>query len=295
MYNDRGKLSFTVISYTIIISFCIMCLMPFYLVVVASFTAESVILTQGFGLYVTPESFSLEGYRMVWESPSTILRAYGVTIFVTVVGTAGALFVTLMTAYVLARSDFPWKNKLSFFFYFTTLFSGGLVPWYLLCVNVLGFTNSIHALILPPMFSVWNLIISKNFMKSIPREIIESGTIDGAGDFKIFYALVAPVCTPLVATIGLFTALFYWNDWYHSMLFARSEDLHSLQYFLQRIFNSAEALRRIAQLSGREVRQMPMESMKMAMLVVATGPIVFLYPFLQKYFVKGLTVGAVKG
>ena len=145
------------------------------------------------------------------------------------------------------------------------------------------------------MFSVWNMIIAKNYIRGIPYEVIESVKIDGGGDFTIFIKIIVPLSAPLIATLGLFTALAYWNDWFNAMLFVKNKDLYTLQYFLQDILNSADALKRVASKSGRSVKALPMESMKMAMTVIATGPILLLYPFLQKYFVKGLTIGAVKG
>ena len=293
--KDNSKLVFSVLGTALISFFSLACLIPFILIIIASFTSEKSIIINGFSFYIPKGAFSLEGYVYVLKDPTTILRAYGVTILVTAIGTFGAVFMAVMTGYVLSRKEFPWNNKFSFFFFFTTLFNGGLVPWYLLCTNVFHFTDHFYALILPGLFSVWNMIIAKSFMKSIPYEMIESGKIDGAGDFKIFYSLVVPLCKPLIATLGLFTALNYWNDWFTSMLFIKNHELFSLQYLLQNVLNSAEAVKRVAQLSGLDLRQMPMESMKMAMLIVTTGPMVLLYPFLQKYFVKGLTVGAIKG
>ena len=150
-------------------------------------------------------------------------------------------------------------------------------------------------MIIPGLFSVWNMIIAKSFMKGIPYEMVEAAKMDGAGDFCIYLRIMLPMAKPLIATLGLFTALAYWNDWYNCMLFINDNRLWNLQYTLQNILNSSEALKRIAALTGQQVQQLPSESMKMAMTVIATGPIVLLYPFLQKYFVKGLTIGAVKG
>lgn len=150
-------------------------------------------------------------------------------------------------------------------------------------------------MILPGMFSVWNMIIAKSFMKGIPYEMVEAAKMDGAGDFRIYWQVMMPMAKPLIATIGLFIALAYWNDWYNCMLFIKNDHLYSLQYSLQNMLNSSEALKRIAALTGRQVQTLPTESTKMAMTIVTTGPIIFLYPFLQKYFVKGLTIGAVKG
>ena len=287
------NITFDITAVTFLVIFSIFCIVPFYLVVVASFTSESTIVREGFSFYI--RDFSMSGYDIMLKNPTAILKSYGTTAFVTIFGTIASIYLAISTGYVLSRKDFPWRNGLSFFFFFTTLFNGGLVPWYLWCSNYLGFSNSIRALILPMIFSVWNMIIAKNFIRGIPYEIIESVKIDGAGDFTIFIKMIIPLSTPLIATLGLFTALAYWNDWYNAMLYINNKDLYTLQYYLQDILNSADALKRVASKAGRSVKALPMESMKMAMTVIATGPILLLYPFLQKYFVKGLTIGALKG
>ena len=293
--KSKDKIIFAVISYTLIALFALACVIPFYLIIVGSFTSEHSILTEGYSFLVTADRFSLAGYDTALKNPMEILRAYGVTIFVTVLGTVLSIFLMTMTGYVLSRKDFPWKNGFSFFFFFTTLFNGGLVPWYLLCTQTFQFNNKLYALIIPGLFSVWNMIIAKSFMKGIPYEMVEAAKVDGAGDFCIYYKIMIPMAKPLIATLGLFTALAYWNDRYNCMLFINDNRFWNLQYTLQNILNSSEALKRIAALTGQQVQQLPSESMKMAMTVIATGPIILLYPFLQKYFVKGLTIGAVKG
>jgi len=287
--------AFNIFGYTITALFAILCVIPFYLVIIGSFTNEKSILTKGFSFFPGIENFSLEGYKIILDSPNSIFKAYGVTIFVTIVGTVLAILIVTMTGYVLSRPDFPWKNPISFFFFFTTLFSGGLVPWYLLCTKVLHFTNHIYALIIPGLFSVWNMIITKSFMKGIPYELVESAKMDGAGDFLVYFKIMLPLSKPLIATLSLFTALGYWNDWYNCMLYISDHNMWNLQYMLQNILNSAESMTRIANQTGMVVASLPTESMKMAMTVVATGPIILLYPFLQKYFVKGITIGSVKG
>ena len=214
------------------------------------------------------------------------------------VGTIISIFINTMTGYVLSRKDFRARNFFSFFFFFTTLFSGGLVPWYIICVRYLNLKNTLYALILPLLFSVWNMIIAKSFMSSLPAAITESAKIDGANDFLIYIKLIMPLSTPLIATLGLFSALAYWNDWYNCMLFITKSNKYDLQYYLQTMLNNADALRKAAAASNGAVAvntQVPLEGMKMAMTVIATGPIVLLYPFVQRYFVKGLTIGAVKG
>lgn len=293
--KGKDKVIFDIISYVLVSLFALACLIPFYLIIVGSFTKESTIVKTGYSFFVSAKTFSLEAYEMALKNPMTIVHAYGVTIFVTVMGTFLALFVCSMTGYVLARKDFPWANKFSFFFFFTTLFSGGLVPWYLLCTKVFQFNNHIYSLIIPGIFSVWNMIIAKSFMKGIPFEMTEAAKVDGAKDFYIYVRVILPMAKPLMATLGLFTALAYWNDWYNCMLFMSTGDNWNLQYTLQNILNSTEALKRIAAMTGMQVGQMPSEGLKLAMTVIATGPIILLYPFLQKYFVSGLTVGAVKG
>lgn len=198
------------------------------------------------------------------------------------------------------EKDFKWRNKVSFFFYFTTLFSGGLVPWYILMVKYLGLKDSYLSLLLPPLLSVFNIIIMKSYMSGIPQALTESAKIDGAGDFTIFMKVILPLVKPALATIGMFIALGYWNDWYNSMLFINNENLYSLQYYLYKIVNNIEAYKTILAQAGGGTSlgstiNMPSESLKMALTIIVTGPIILVYPFIQKYFVSGVTIGAVKG
>lgn len=281
------------VGYVFIGLFALICVIPFYLIVIASFTSEASLIRDGYP--IIPTDFDLQSYLLCLKNPVSILKAYGTTIGVTVVGTLLAVLMATMTGYVLSRKDFPWRNGFSFFFFFTTLFSGGLVPWYMMCVRYLHMKNTYFALILPLMFSVWNMIIAKTFMNGIPDAISESAKIDGANDITIFIKLILPLSKPLLATLGLFSALAYWNDWYNCMLFITEEDMFNLQYYLQRMLGSAEAMRIVAEKSGIALPSVPLEGMKMAMTIIATGPIVLLYPFVQRYFVKGLTIGAVKG
>ncbi len=292
---SRDMLVFNTIGTVIVFLFAVACLLPFVLVLTGSFTSEKWILTNGYTLFLNKENFSLEGYKIVFKNPDTIMNAYKVTTFVTLVGTVFAIFITTMAGFVLSRPDFPWRNKISFFFFFTTLFSGGLVPSYLMCTQALHFTNHIYALIIPGLFSVWNMVVSKSFMKGIPHELVESAKVDGASEYCIYFKIMMPLCKPLIATLSLFTALGYWNDWYGCMLYINDHEKWNLQYTLQNILNSSEAISRMASQTGLQVASLPSESMKMAMTVVTIGPVIMLYPFLQKYFVKGMTVGSVKG
>jgi len=286
-------IAFNIVGYVLLFLVSVICIFPFYLVIVGSFTDEATIISKGFNLYIP--KFSLEGYKLCLKNPETILAAYRNTIFVTIIGTFLSVIMATMTGYVLQRKDFPWRNGFSFFFFFTTLFNGGLVPYYILCVRYLGFKNNMVALVLPSIFSVWNMIIAKSFIRDIPDAITESAKIDGANDFLIYIRLIMPLSIPLIATLGLFSALGFWNDWYSCMLFIDDESKFTLQYYLQRMLGSVDALRKLADKAGVPVPQLPMESMKMAMTVISIGPIILVYPFVQRYFVKGLTIGAVKG
>lgn len=290
------RIAFNIVGYSLLFLFGTICLIPFWLIIVASFTKESALLGNGYSLF--PAAFSLDAYHFIFKNPTSILCAYRNTICATIIGTVLSVFLCSMTGYVLSRKDFSWRNGFSFFFFFTMLFNGGLVPWYILCIRYLGFKNNYIALVLPLLFSVWNMIISKNFMKSIPFEITESAKADGANDFLIFRKLILPLSTPLLATIGLFTALAYWNDWFSSMLFMSKQNMQSIQYFLQVMLGNIDALKRLISLGQTQNIQfsnIPDESMKMAMTCVVIGPIIFVYPAVQRYFIKGLTIGAVKG
>ena len=291
--QGKDDLIIQIIGYILVGIFALLCVFPFYLIVVASFTDEASLIRNGYPMFF--RDFSIESYKLSLKNPVSILIAYGNTIGVTLVGTFMAILLATMTGYVLSRKDFPWRNGFSFFFFFTTLFNGGLVPWYIMCVRYLNMKNSYLGLILPLLFSVWNMIIAKTFMNSIPAAISESAKMDGANDIVIFVKLIIPLSKPLIATLGLFSALAYWNDWYNCMLYITNENMFNLQYYLQRLLGSAEALRIVAEKSGIALPSVPLESMKMSMTVIATGPIVLLYPFVQRYFVKGLTIGAVKG
>jgi len=291
--RSKDELVVKAIGYLLITAFALVCVAPFYLIVIASFTSEGSLIRDGYPLVL--KEFDLQSYALCLKNPISILKAYGNTIGVTAIGTLLSVLIATMTGHVLSRKDFPRRNGLSFFFFFTTLFHGGLVPWYILCVRYLNMKNTYFALILPLMFSVWNMIIAKTFMNGIPAAISESAKIDGANDIIIFGRLILPLSKPLLATLGLFSALAYWNDWYNCMLFVTNEDMFNLQYYLQRMIGSAEALRIVAEKSGIALPSIPLEGMKMAMTLIATGPIVLLYPFVQRYFVKGLTIGAVKG
>lgn len=275
------------------------CLIPFVMVISASLSSENAIRSDGFS--IVPKEFTLAAYETVFKEPMVVIRAYGVTIALTIVGTLLGLFIQTMTAYVLSRKEFGWRNKFSFFFYFTTLFNGGLVPYYIMMTSVLGLKNNYLALLLPLLFSVYNLLIMKSYIMGVPDSLIEAAKIDGCGEFGTMIKVVMPMIKPAMATVGLFIALAYWNDWYNAMLYVSKETMHPLQYFLYKQVNNIEAYKRILESLGGgssgavSAMSMPTQSLKMALTVVVTGPIILLYPCVQKYFVQGITIGAVKG
>ena len=291
----KDRIIFNAISYVFLAVLAAVCLLPFLLVISGSFTEQYAIQLHGYQLI--PETFSLDAYKMLFRIPEDILRAYGVTIFVTFTGTTVGLFFTSMAAYVLASPDFRYHYQVSFFFYFTSIFGGGLVPWYIFCTKYLHFHNSIISMILPILINVTYLLILKSYMMSIPTSLYESARLDGANDLTIFFKIAIPLSKAGLATVGLFLALNYWNDWYNAMLFLDegSKHLYPLQYYLNNILTKAQAMNAAAARSGIPASDVPSEPLKLAMTVVATGPIILLYPFLQKYFVKGVTIGAVKG
>ena len=295
MRIKRGKeqLIFNLISYTTVIIFTLLCVIPFLLVISGSFTDEGSIHVDGYRFI--PKKFSLNAYRVAFAMPTNIIRAYGVTGTVTVVGTLVGLFIICMTAYALQRPQFKYRNAFALYFYFTTLFSGGLVPWYILMVRYLHLKNNYLALLFPAMLTVFDIIIMRSFMKSIPEALAESAKIDGAGEFRIFAQIFLPLSKPALATVGLFIALRYWNDWYASMLFITQKEKFSLQFYLYSMLTQMEFAANDAKSAGIVMDQYPAESFKLAMTIVATGPILLLYPFVQKYFIQGMTVGAVKG
>ena len=280
-------------GYIFITFYAICCIVPFLIIIGTSFTSEAVIRSEGVKLI--PKDVTVQAYQMVLRGGG-IYKAYVLTIILTLVGTLIGLGIISMTGYALQRKDFAFRNVISFYIYFTSLFSAGLAPYYLLMTQTYKLKDSYFAVLLPLMMSPWLIILMKNFVKAIPHEITESGKIDGAGDMKIFVSLILPMLKPALATIGLFLALGYWNEWYQSSLFLSSKvDVKPLQYTLYEIVNKTDALKNSVAGQYITLTDIPTESVKMANAVLATGPVVLLYPFVQKYFISGITVGAVKG
>lgn len=276
--------------------FSLACLIPFWLVLMISLADEDWVTVHGYSFW--PGKFSLVAYQYLIEDAEKILRAYGVSAVVTITGVAVSLFVTSAMAYALSRKEFPLRGALSFYILITMLFSGGLLPWYLVYTRFLHVQDTLMALIIPGLIGGFNVIIMRTFFtNSIPPSLIDSSQIDGAGEFRTYFSIILPLSLPVMATIGLFTTVSYWNDWFTSLVFIQNEKLFSLQYLLTKTLMNASFLQTIANKAYSSTAQVttPLESIRMAMAMIAIGPLVLVFPFLQKYFVKGLTVGAVKG
>lgn len=291
---DTSTMVFKTIGVVIVSIFALFCLYPFLLMLTGSLTSEAAIIEGGYQLI--PTEWATDSYQIVLETPQLIGGSYLVTILLTTVGTTVGLFLIAMTGYSLNRKDFAFRNHISFYVYFTTLFTAGLVPFYIMMVRYFNLKDSYFAVLLPLMMTPWLVILMKNFSKSIPDSVTESAKIDGAGDFTIFLRLILPMSKPALATLGLFTALQYWNEWFLSMLFlSPNVEYRPLQLFLYNMIARADFIRMNAALMNIPPQDIPNESLKLAAAVIATGPIIFVYPFVQKYFIKGITIGAVKG
>ncbi|MEN8907491.1 MAG: carbohydrate ABC transporter permease [Clostridiales bacterium] len=277
--------------------YCILCLSPLMLILVVSITDEESLISNGYTFFPTKISFT--AYRYLLLNYEKILRAYGVTIFVCIVGTFISVLLTLLFAYPISRKSFRYRNVFSFYIFFTMLFNGGLVPWYILYTQYLNLDDSPAALIVPPLVSAFNVLVVKTYLSmNLPDAIIESARIDGAGEFRIFYKIVIPLSVPVIATIGLFSVLMYWNDWYLCLLFIHDPKYYNVQYTMYQVLRSIEFLTSSQASSvgeaSNELLKVPGETLRMAMAIIGVGPIVFAYPFFQKYFIKGLTLGAIK-
>ena len=272
------------------------CIIPFIFVLIISFTSEDYIKTNGYSFL--PKEWSFEAYEYIFSSSASIINSYGITIFVTVTGTVLGVLVMAMFAYAISRRSFAYRGFFTKLIFIPMLFSGGMVSSYLVITKFLGLKNSLLALILPICVSSFNIIILRTFFKtSVPEAILESAKIDGASEWRTFLKIVLPISIPGIATISLF-ALGYWNDWFNAMLYIDEGALMPLQYILIRIEKSVEFLATNASALGSNTTSiaatLPKETSKMAIVVISTLPIIITYPFFQRYFVSGLTIGAVK-
>lgn len=292
--KSTSTIIFEIVTYTLLALGSVICVLPFIMILSGSFSDNRTILVEGYGLL--PKNFTISAYQTVFKAPQDILQAYKMTIYYTVVGTALGLLMITLTAYVISRNEFKYRNTVSFLIYFTSIFGGGMIPWYLMYANVLGLKGSSFAIWFPALMTPFLVILMRTYVTgSVPDAITESAKIDGAGHVTIFTKIVLPVLGPGLATVGLFLALGYWNDWYRSSMFSTDSSTWELQFYLYDMLNASTAMKQMAQNSSLSTKDLPTESVKLAMSVVATGPVLLFYPFVQRYFVSGITVGAVKG
>jgi putative aldouronate transport system permease protein len=279
------------------IIYSILCVGPLILVVMISVTSEDAIRAHGYSFI--PSEFSTKAYEYLISTGKAIWRAYGISIFVTVVGTLLSMLVICMYAYPLSRSNFKYKNQFAFFAFFTMIFGGGLVPWYIVYTQLIPIKNTVWVLIVPYLMNTWFMMIMRTFYRTtIPESIIESARIDGAGEFRTFFVIVLPLCKAGLATIGLFCTLNYWNDYYLPLVFIDKSQNYNIQYLMYQTLASVQTLLNQSNQVSEATKilaELPSEGVRMAIAVISIGPIVLAYPFFQKYFVKGLTIGAVKG
>ncbi|MEK8127322.1 carbohydrate ABC transporter permease [Paenibacillus filicis] len=268
--------------------FAAVCLLPFLIVLGSSLTDETALLQAGYR--IVPQPFSWDAYSAIFAN-DVIYNAYSVTLFVTIVGTALSLLITSAVSYAVSVKSLKYRNSILFFIWFTMLFNGGLVPWYILISKYLHLSNSIWVMILPALVNPWFMFLLRNFFMTLPDSLAESAKIDGANDIYILFRIVLPLSLPALATISLFYALDYWNEWFRAILFIDDPGKYPLQSLIIRIVSSMNFTN---QLYTGAVN-LPSYTIRMATVIVTIGPIVLLYPFIQKYFVQGLTVGAVKG
>lgn len=275
----------------------VMAVIPLIFVIIISLTAESALKVNGYSFF--PAEWSLESYKFLFRESETIFRAFGVSVITTVSGTLLGIFLTTCMGYVLYRQDYKLKKFMTMVVFIPMVFSGGMVSSYVVNSNVLHLKDTLLILILVPAVSSFNIVICKTFFKTtIPDSIIESAMIDGATQFTIFFKMVLPISKPVIATIALFLSFGYWNEWFLSMLYIHNEKLYGLQPLLNKIMNNISYLAKTPELgvSGAEyARNMPQEGARMAIAIVIILPIACVYPFLQKYFISGLTIGSVKG
>ncbi len=273
------------------------CILPFLLMVIASFTEEATLTRNGYSFF--PEALSLETYRYIIRSAGTIFRGYLMTIIVTVIGTGCNLLLTVLFAYPLSRKDLPYRGILSFFLFFTMLFNGGLVPTYIMYANTFHIKNTVFALIIPSlMMNAFYVIMMRSFFSSsIPDSLIEAAKLDGASEMKILGRVILPLSKPMVVTLVLMVGLGYWNDWMNGLYYVTEQKLFTIQMILNNMINNIEFLTRNASMLGTAASNMkiPQVGIRMGIAVIAVLPILVIYPFLQKYFVKGIVIGGVKG
>lgn len=287
-YSIVGVHLFMIIS-------CLLCIIPFLLVISVSLSREKDIVQYGYLL--VPKHIDTAAYKFIFQDPKQVLDAYKVTIFSTAVGTFLSVLMMSMAAFSLTRSNFKYKRQVSFLIFFSMLFSGGLVPSYILVSHYLNLKDNIWVYIIPSLVNGFYVFMLRAFFSKLPEALFESAKIDGANEWIILFRIAIPLSKPVLATVALFGVLIRWNDWFTALLYIEKQNLVSLQYLLQRIMNNIELLRQNQQMLTEISNSvdMPNDSLRMAMAVICTGPVLFVFAFFQKYFVKGLTIGSVKG
>jgi putative aldouronate transport system permease protein len=292
--NTLGERLFNVFLYTFLALVALLGFLPFWIMIMAAFTDDMMLRVQGYLPWIS--KFSLEAFKWVF-SGTQIQQGYLVTVFVTVVGTLSSLFVMSMLAYVMSMKRLKGRNAIAFYVFFTMIFVPGIVPWFLTCRNLLGLKDNIWALILPMMVQPFWVFVLRNFFAALPSEIMESAYMDGASDATILFRIVLPLSTPVLATVGLFMAVAYWNDWFLGVMLLDFAPWRPLSIIVLRMVNNAEAIQEAMQQPGvaPNLASLPTLAIRMATAVVTIGPVIFIYPFVQRYFVKGLTLGGIKG
>lgn len=294
MLRTKSDRIVMVIVYGIVALFAAACLYPLLLTLMTSITDEQTLIRDGYRML--PQKYSLAAYEMIATTmASKVLSAYKMTILVTVIGTALSLVVTASVAYVVSVRDFRQRNIINMMLYVPMVFSAGLLPWYIVCTKYYHLTNTIWALILPPCLNVFNVFLMRNFFQSLPAAVFESARIDGAGHFRIFAQIAVPMAQVGIITVGMMYALSYWNDYYNALMFIRKSEMYPMQYYLYNILSNIQFAARQSQTRTNYNIAIPSETMKMAIIIVTILPILFLYPVIQRYIVRGVVVGAVKG
>lgn len=279
------------ILYTVLTLFALVTLFPIYYVLVMSATPIEVVLEKG-GFVIFPTEITWEGYKAIFESP-VILQALKVTVFVTVVGTALNLIVTTLLAYPLSKKQLPGRNVFLFFIVFTMLFQGGIIPLYLV-VRATGLLNSVWALIIPTLVSAFNLLIMKTFFENLPSDIEEAAKVDGCGDIATLIKIVLPLSKPIMATMGLFYGIQHWNAYFQGIMYITDKSLQPMQVVLRNMLQAQNVSQELMAQNPAMIQQLPPETLQMAAVVVTILPVIIMYPFLQKYFIKGFLLGAIK-
>lgn len=294
--NKKSSRINKIIIHLVLIIFCVTCILPIIAIVSISFSDKVDLARYGYRLI--PLNFDITAYQYIFRSPMIILNAYKISIIVTVLGSFLSLLVNSLIAYPLSRDEFKFRSKITLFIFFPMLFNGGLVPWYILISQQLHLKDTIWVLVLPSLASAWNVLLLRTYFSKIPKALMESASIDGANEIYVFFRIILPLSKPALATVGFLTSLVYWNDWWLALLFIENQDLLPLQYLLQTIMTNIQYLASALQgnMAGAiDLSTMPDENARMAMCILAAGPMLFMFQFFQKYFVKGLTVGSIKG